>query len=120
MAHDLRGVLCRSSLELAAASVSRLWNISAFLRFASAAATWSCGAVMTVAPFQCTVRSRLEPCAAFSNKRASRQKSFWQHFERDIWATCFRIPEANRHFSRTVDPQSKTPAFKCVVVRVAH
>jgi len=27
-------------------------------------------------------------------------------------------PEANRLVSRTLDPQSKTPAFKCVVVRV--
>ncbi len=27
-------------------------------------------------------------------------------------------PEANRLVSRTLDPQSKTPAFKCVVVRL--
>ncbi len=27
-------------------------------------------------------------------------------------------PEANRLVSRTLDPQSKTPAFKCVVVRI--
>ena len=29
-------------------------------------------------------------------------------------------PEANRLISRTIDPLSKTPAFKCVVVRVAR
>jgi hypothetical protein len=28
-------------------------------------------------------------------------------------------PEANRLISRTVDPQSRTPAFKGVVVRLA-
>jgi hypothetical protein len=27
-------------------------------------------------------------------------------------------PEANRLVNRALDPQSKTPAFKCVVVRV--
>jgi hypothetical protein len=28
------------------------------------------------------------------------------------------FPEANQLISRTLDPQSKTPAFKCVVVRL--